>query len=145
MLRGHLVKRHCVTDGESEARIRSYSECRVSSSLLAVCTNSVFATAHLTHVPLVHIHSWTVVTGSHSEEQPLPHNVHCSLLTVSAFNQYQMAPSDLLFHLTHFFCLVFSPPLPDLFLIRILFYLSLSALRWEDIGMPTTKRPCWLT
>lgn len=101
----------------------------------------MFATGHLVRVVFVQIRSQTVVTGSHSEAQTLAHNVHFSLLTVSAFNQYQMAPPDLPFHLTHFLCFVFSlppspsrpPPSPDLFLIRILFYLSLSALRWEDI------------
>lgn len=90
--------------------------------------------------------SQTAVTGPHAEEQG-----HFLVTRISPCWLYQHLINirwHLPSHLTHFLCLVFSPS-QDLFFIRILFYLSLSALRWEDIWpnirMPTTKRPCWLT
>lgn len=157
MLRGHLVKCHCVIDGESEAgevkQIRSHASSLSGKGsfppILAMCARTVFTTGHLVHMVFMQTGSQTAVTGSYSEEQG-----HFLVMCLSpcwpnqAFNQYQMAPPGLPFHLTHFLCLVFSLP-RDLFLIRILFYLSLSALCWEDtwpnIQMPTTKRSCWLT
>ena len=146
--RGRLVKHRPVTDGESEAR---YSRIRKNASwflvqesfpaLIAMPAGAGFVPGHLGLTALLP----DSVTGPHAEEQG-----HFLVACISPCWLYQRLINirwHLPSHLTHFLCLVFSPS-RDLFFIKILFYLSLSALRWEDIWpnirMPTTKRPCWL-